>query len=114
MTVNLTGRSSFTPVVLHDDMSIEVIKGTGAFVQPVQEQRAHPSRPEITREAEAVLTAPETKLRPIRIPMFLRSFGRECLPSAGLGQLEASWVRLPVAKARTLTESYKKDRDLKS
>ena len=29
--MNLTGRSSFTPVALHDDMSIEVIKGTVAL-----------------------------------------------------------------------------------
>jgi hypothetical protein len=31
MPLNLTGRCSFTPVALHDDMSVEVIKGTVAF-----------------------------------------------------------------------------------
>jgi hypothetical protein len=29
--VNLTSRCSFIPVALHDDMSVEVIKGTVAF-----------------------------------------------------------------------------------
>jgi hypothetical protein len=29
--VDLTGRSSFAPVALHDDMGVEVIKGTVAF-----------------------------------------------------------------------------------
>jgi hypothetical protein len=52
-------------------------------------QIAHSSRPEITRETEAEMTTGETKLRPIRIPMFLKVSGRSVLPSADLGRLEA-------------------------
>ena len=59
-------------------------------------------RPEINRETEAPRSGDdstplyaETKLRPTPHPDVPERFGRECLPSAGLGRLEASWVRLP-------------------